>query len=146
MRSRILVAAAMSAALAGCSWIPIIGAGAPHLTNDAVEACKKKARDQDFSGVGERQSAPLGGGRYTVVLDAKKRDGYTTVTCAFDPEKGAELQQSPTSQNPKSESPASTNPPEASSAPPGDAPGPASVPAAEPPQRQETTPAEPTKQ
>ena len=36
-------------------------------------------------------SAPLGDGRYTVVLDIRQNQGYGRVTCSYDPKKGADL-------------------------------------------------------
>jgi hypothetical protein len=80
-------------ALAACSWIPSVPSfgGGPHLTNDAVEACKRKAEEAGYAGVGERQSAPAAEGRYTVTLDVRGTGGYGQVTCNFDPKKGAEV-------------------------------------------------------
>lgn len=77
--------------LGGCSYLPFFGSGGPHLTNDAVAACERKARDLDYSGIGEHQSTPAAEGRYTVVLDVLTPNGYGTVTCSYDPQKGADL-------------------------------------------------------
>jgi hypothetical protein len=91
-----LVAAA-ALALGGCSYlpsmpsVPFVGGGGDHLTNDAVEACKRKAGDLGYDGVGERQSEPTGGGKYTVILEVLGPNGYSTVPCSYDPAKGADL-------------------------------------------------------
>jgi len=87
-------ALAMAGALliGGCSGIPLIGSSdGPHLTNPAVEACKRKASELGYDGVGERQSAPGPEGRYTVQLDVRENQGYGQVTCAFDPATGADV-------------------------------------------------------
>jgi hypothetical protein len=81
-------------ALAACSWLPPLPGfgGGPHLTNPAVEACKRKAETAGYEGVGERQSAPQGSeGAYTVTLDVRENAGYGQVTCTYDPKKGAEV-------------------------------------------------------
>lgn len=87
----ILRSGAAAFLLAGCSWLPFVNSGAPHLTNPAVEACEKKAADMKFGGVGERQATPLADGRYTVVLDVRDKDGYVEKTCTYDPKTGAEI-------------------------------------------------------
>jgi hypothetical protein len=81
------------AALAACSWLPSVPSltGSPHLTNAAVEACKSKAEDAGYGGVGERQSAPTAEGGYTVTLDVRENAGYGQITCSYDPKKGAEV-------------------------------------------------------
>jgi len=83
-----------AACLAACSYIPFVGSSdGPHLTNAAVEACKRKADDLGYEGVGERQTTPEAEGRYTVVLDVRQQEGYGQITCTFDPSKGAEIKQ-----------------------------------------------------
>ena len=80
--------------LTGCSWMPFVGeSDGPHLSNAAVDACKRKADDMGLSGAGERLSSPGAEGRYTVVLDVRNQQGFSQVTCAYDPAKGAEIQQ-----------------------------------------------------
>jgi hypothetical protein len=80
--------------LTGCSWIPFFGeSDGPHLANAAVDACKRKADDMGLADAGERLSSPGAEGRYTVVLDIRNRQGFSQVTCAYDPAKGAEIQQ-----------------------------------------------------
>lgn len=79
--------------VAGCSWIPLVGdSDGPHLTNAAVDACKRKADDLGYRGVGERQSTPGGEGRYTVILDVRLSVGFGQVSCSYDPAKGAEIE------------------------------------------------------
>jgi len=99
MRRGIAVILAIAPLLAGCfSWLPdlpSIGSGASRLTNAAVEACEKAAREKGFHSPSERQSNPAGEGRYTVVLDVRDRDGYTQATCAYDPASGAKIDKSP---------------------------------------------------
>jgi hypothetical protein len=85
------LAIAGAALIGGCSWVPFLGVGDPHLTNAAVEACKDKADDLGYEGAGERESAPLGDGRYSVVLDIRQNEGFGQVTCTYDPNKGADL-------------------------------------------------------
>jgi hypothetical protein len=81
-------------ALAGCSWLPFTGeSDGPHLSNAAVDACKRKAGDMGLDAAGERLSTPGGEGRYTVVLDVRKEQGFSQITCTYDPAKGAEIQQ-----------------------------------------------------
>jgi len=78
--------------LAGCSWVPFTGeSDGPHLTNPAIDACKRKARDQGLKEPGERLATPGAEGRYTVVLDVRSPQGFSQITCAFDPAKGAEI-------------------------------------------------------
>jgi hypothetical protein len=80
--------------LAGCSWIPFVGdSDGPHLSNAAVDACKRKAGDMGYSGAGERLATPGAEGRYTVVLDVRQQQGFGTVTCTYDPAKGAQIEQ-----------------------------------------------------
>jgi hypothetical protein len=73
--------------LGGCAF-----GAAPHLTNAAVEACERKADEQGYEGISERTSTPLAAGRYSVVLDVQVTNGYTQVTCSFDPESGATIE------------------------------------------------------
>jgi len=83
-----------AASLAACSYVPFVGTSdGPHLTNAAVEACKRKADDLGYEGVGERQTTPEADGRYTVILDVRQQEGYGQITCAYDPAKGAEIKQ-----------------------------------------------------
>ena len=101
-------AAALLAA-GGCSWIPFIGSGdGPHLTNPAVDACRRKARDLGYDDPAERSSAPGADGRYTVVLDIRQNQGYGQVTCTFDPAKGADLPPAPKPGEKPPEKPAET--------------------------------------
>jgi hypothetical protein len=80
--------------LAGCSWIPFVGeSDGPHLSNAAVDACKRKAGDMGLSEPGERVSTPGAEGRYTVVLDVRNPQGFGQVTCTYDPAKGAEIEE-----------------------------------------------------
>jgi len=80
--------------LAACSYVPFVGGSdGPHLTNAAVEACKRKADDLGYEGIGERQTTPEAEGRYTVILDVRQQQGYGQITCAYDPAKGAEIKQ-----------------------------------------------------
>lgn len=72
--------------------IPIINSDAPHLTNPAIEACKKKAEER-YGEVGEHQTTPLGDGRYTIVLNVEEKQGYALKTCRFDPATGASLEE-----------------------------------------------------
>ncbi len=72
--------------------IPIINSDAPHLTNPAIEACKKKAEER-YGEVGEHQTTPLGEGRYTIVLNVEEKQGYALKTCRFDPATGASLEE-----------------------------------------------------
>ena len=103
------LALAGAAWLGGCSWIPFIGSSdGPHLSNPAVEACRRKAEDLGYDGAGERASSPLGGGRYTVVLDIRQNQGYGQVTCTFDPAKGADLPPPPKPGEKPAEKPAET--------------------------------------
>jgi hypothetical protein len=82
------------AGLAACSYLPFVGSSdGPHLTNDAVEACKRKADDLGYEGIGERQATPEANGRYSVILDVRRQQGYGQITCAYDPAKGAEIKQ-----------------------------------------------------
>jgi hypothetical protein len=75
-----------------CSHVPFIGSGdGPHLTNAAVEACKRKADDLGYDGIGERQSMPGADGRYTIILDVREQQGFAQITCAYDPAKGAQI-------------------------------------------------------
>jgi hypothetical protein len=46
-----------------------------------------------LDGAGERLSTPGAEGRYTVVLDIRKAQGFSQVTCTYDPVKGAEIEQ-----------------------------------------------------
>jgi len=81
--------------LAGCSWVPFVGeSDGPHLSNAAIDACKRKAGDMRLEDAGERLSTPGAEGRYTVVLDVRKEQGFRQVTCLYDPAKGAEIQES----------------------------------------------------
>jgi hypothetical protein len=91
MRWGLWLALGGAAGLAGCSWIPFLNSGAPHLSNPAVQACLSKADDLGYDRVGERESVPLEGGRYTVVLDVSQDQGFGQVTCTWDPKKGADL-------------------------------------------------------
>ena len=80
--------------LGGCSWMPFTGdSDGPHLSNAAIDACKRKADDMGLNGAGERLSTPGAEGRYTVVLDVRNTQGFSQVTCTFDPTKGAEIEQ-----------------------------------------------------
>lgn len=80
--------------LAGCSWMPFVGeSDGPHLANAAIDACMRKADDMGYSDAGERQATPGAGGRYTVVLDVRQKQGFGTVTCTYDPAKGAQIEQ-----------------------------------------------------
>lgn len=87
----VAAAAALLPLLGGCSWIPFLNSDAPHLTNPAVVACERKASDLGYNGVGEHESVPGGGGRYTVVLDIRQNEGYGQISCAFDPDKGPQI-------------------------------------------------------
>ncbi len=84
-RASAVIVAVLS--LAGC----VFGA-APHLTNSAVEACERKADEQGYEGISERTSTPLAAGRYSVILDVQETNGYTQVTCSFDPQSGATIE------------------------------------------------------
>ncbi|HZB92650.1 MAG TPA: hypothetical protein VE397_14480 [Stellaceae bacterium] len=86
-----VAALALLPLLGACSWIPFLNSDGPVLTNPAVVACERKARALGYDGVGEHESAPLGGGRYTVVLDFRQNEGYGQVSCAFDPDKGPQV-------------------------------------------------------
>jgi hypothetical protein len=83
-------------ALGGCFGVsvPLLDSGAPHLTNPAVEACKKKAAEL-YDDVGEHQATPTGEGRYTVVLDVREKIGFALKTCHYDPATGAAMQAPP---------------------------------------------------
>jgi hypothetical protein len=84
----------LAVGLGACSWIPFVGeSDGPHLSNAAVDACKRKAGDMGLDGAGERLSTPGAEGRYTVVLDIRKAQGFSQVTCTYDPVKGAEIEQ-----------------------------------------------------
>lgn len=86
------LAVAAAASLVACSYVPLVGSGdGPHLTNAAIEACKQKADDLGYDGIGERQSTPGADGRYTVILDVREQQGFGQITCAYDPAKGAEI-------------------------------------------------------
>jgi hypothetical protein len=91
MRWGVWLALGGAAWIGGCSWIPFLNSDAPELRNPAVEACLGKADDLGYDGAGERESAPLGEGRYTVVLDVRQNQGFGQVTCNYDPKKGADL-------------------------------------------------------
>lgn len=82
---------ALALSLGGCSWIPFLSSDGPHLTNPAVEACLRQADKLGYDGVGERQSAPIAKGGYSVTLDFRQNEGYGQVTCTWDPAKGADL-------------------------------------------------------
>lgn len=81
--------------LAACSIMPDMpsfsGGGAP-MTNDAVDACKRKARDEGYGNVGQQQVTPAGEGRYVVTLQAETDNGYQNRVCIFDPSVGAQMQ------------------------------------------------------
>ncbi len=92
MRRGVWLALGGAAWIGGCSWIPFFGdAGAPHLTNTAVQACRQKADDLGYDGTSERESAPLGDGRYTVVLEVRQHEGFGQIVCTYDPAKGADV-------------------------------------------------------
>ena len=79
-------------ALAGCSYIPLVGSDDGRITNPAVAACMSAADHEGLDAMGERQATPSGEGRYTVVLEVRSRAGYTQVTCNYDPASGAKIE------------------------------------------------------
>jgi hypothetical protein len=94
MRRGFLVLAGLASLVGGCSIVPDMpsfSSGGPPVTNDAVDACKRKARDEGYSNVGQQQVMPAGDGRYLVTLQAEGDDGYAARTCVFDPATGAQL-------------------------------------------------------
>jgi hypothetical protein len=119
MRRGIWLAFGATALVGGCSWIPFFGSNDEHLTNAAVEACQSKAEDLGYDGAGERESVPLGDGRYSVVLDVRQNQGFGQVTCSYDPKKGADLPPPPKPSEKPEEKPA----------PPSSEPNPAATPA-----------------
>jgi len=124
--------------LGGCFDIsvPLIDSSPPHLTNEAVEACKKKAEDL-YDDVGERQATPTGEGRYTVVLEVREAIGFAQKTCLYDPKTGAALQTPPAPAAATTPAPAPAETPAAAAAatPPAPTETP-TAPAAAPPEGQ----------
>lgn len=90
-----LVLAGLASFLGGCAIMPdmpSLSSGGSPMTNDAVEACKQKARDEGYGHVGQQQVMPAGDGRYVVTLQAETDNGYQNRTCIFDPASGARIQ------------------------------------------------------
>lgn len=79
-------------AVAACSYVPFVGSDDARITNPAVAACMRAADQEGLDAAGERQSTPSGEGRYTVVLEARGRAGYTQITCNYDPASGAKIE------------------------------------------------------
>lgn len=91
MRHAGWLAPSLALLIGSCSWIPFIDSDGPHLTNAAVEACKRKADALGYNEASERQSTPGSDGRYTVMLDIRQNQGYGQISCAWDPAKGADI-------------------------------------------------------
>jgi hypothetical protein len=89
---RLVFALAAMLALVRCSYVPFVGSENVRITNPAVAACMRAAEQEGLDAAGERQATPSGEGRYTVVLEARGRAGYTQVTCNYDPASGAKIE------------------------------------------------------
>jgi hypothetical protein len=89
---RLVSPLALLLAVAGCSYLPFVGSDNARITNPAVAACMRTASQEGIDAAGERQATPSGEGRYTVVLEARGRAGYTQVTCNYDPANGAKIE------------------------------------------------------
>ena len=89
---RLVFPLAATLALAGCSYVPLVGSDEARVTNPAAAACMREADHQGLNPAGERQATPSGEGRYTVVLEVRGSAGYTQVTCNYDPASGAKIE------------------------------------------------------